>query len=168
MGREDDYIRWSGKLIIAEYFVVLSQHSSGNTGENHEKSVKTAGDPTEIGTAVFRTQVRCFTAVIAYSMCVCVCVASTWKLVPRFRGPNIAMKKQVEIIPWSGVLHSSAEEILHLHNPKVHYRLHKSSILGQMNPVHNLAPYLFMIAFNIIHPSKHKLHKWYVPFRFSD
>jgi hypothetical protein len=43
-----------------------------------------------------------------------------------------------------------------LWNPKVHYRAHENHplvlILSQIDPVHNIASYLYKIHFNIVHP----------------
>jgi hypothetical protein len=63
--------------------------------------------------------------------------------------------------PWSRVLlekltvYSARKKIsCLLHNPKVHYHIHKSPspvpVLSQMNPTHTLQPYFPKIHFNIL------------------
>jgi hypothetical protein len=72
---------------------------------------------------------------------------------------------------WKSKSHSSSQEIPRLlYNPKIHYRVHKSSplvpILRQMNPFHIFPPYFPKIHSNIIPPSRHKSSEWFLPFKF--
>jgi hypothetical protein len=58
---------------------------------------------------------------------------------------------------WEAASHAATQELPHiLWNPKVHYRIHKTSPLdpnlNQIDAVHTIPSYLTKIYFNIFHP----------------
>jgi hypothetical protein len=62
----------------------------------------------------------------------------------------------VQDIIWKADCYSACQNILSSWNPKVYYRVHKSSpldpILSQPNPIRLVDPYVTKVRFNVILP----------------